>query len=315
MVARELRRIRLRRADGRRSHGELRKRCLRSTRLRRGGRTDRSPSPAHGRSQRARRLPVDRAGLGRGQRPRHGIGLLDARQLRNGDRAHHDQECHAARWRGDGAGSGDHPRHHRPRQRLPPNEGSRTGRRAWHRGRRSDRPPRCREDRNDRRLRRRVVRRVHTTARHRGVGRLSARPRADAQRSRHPRPWGHLPGDDLETLHERRHARDAGEGVRGPEERAGEGRDRPRHRTARRGVVPWGDEDDAASRSADGLLPRASAALSAPPRNAFGRADGRPGQGRRQGQPGALRRPSSSGSPGPSSEPSKKPDKGGGGKG
>ena len=62
-----------------------------------------------------------------------------------------------------------------------------------------------RQDRHDRELRRCVVRRLHAATRHRGVGRLPERARADDDRV--PRPPGrrrHLSGADLEGVHGRR---------------------------------------------------------------------------------------------------------------
>ncbi len=69
-------------------------------------------------------------------------------------------------------------------------------------GGRAPRPAGRRQDRDDRELRRRVVRRLHAAARRRRLGRLPGQARADADRV--PRPRGrrrHLPGADLEGVH------------------------------------------------------------------------------------------------------------------
>ena len=57
------------------------------------------------------------------------------------------------------------------------------------------------QDRHDRELRRRLVRRLHAGARGRGLGRLPREPEADADRvPRRPGDGGQLPGTDLEEL-------------------------------------------------------------------------------------------------------------------
>ena len=63
-------------------------------------------------------------------------------------------------------------------------------------------PPGRRQDRHDRELRRRVVRRLHAAVRRRGLGRLSRQARPDDDRV--PRQAGrrrHVPGADLEGVH------------------------------------------------------------------------------------------------------------------
>ena len=70
---------------------------------------------------------------------------------------------------------------------------------------RAPRPAGRRQDRDDRELRRRVVRRLHAAARDRRVGRLPEPLRADAARV--PRQGGrrrHVPGGDLEEVHDER---------------------------------------------------------------------------------------------------------------
>ena len=65
------------------------------------------------------------------------------------------------------------------------------------------RPPGRRQDRHDRELRRRVVRRLHAAVRRRRLGRLPRQARPDDDRV--PRPPGrrrHVPGADLEGVHE-----------------------------------------------------------------------------------------------------------------
>ena len=81
-----------------------------------------------------------------------------------------------------------------------------TRRHAGHRqARGARRPARRRQDGHDRQLRRRLVRRLHASARRRGLGRLSRPAEADADRIR--RQAGrrrHAPGADLEGVHDER---------------------------------------------------------------------------------------------------------------
>ena len=58
-----------------------------------------------------------------------------------------------------------------------------------------------RQDRHDRQLQRRLVRRLHAASRHGRVGRLPGRAQGDAQRARHLGRGRDLPGDDLEQVH------------------------------------------------------------------------------------------------------------------
>ena len=76
-----------------------------------------------------------------------------------------------------------------------------TGTAAQHRLRRR------RQDRHDRQLQRRVVRRLHAPSRGVGLGRLSERARRDAQRARHQRRRRHVPGADLAVVHDGREGR------------------------------------------------------------------------------------------------------------
>ena len=68
----------------------------------------------------------------------------------------------------------------------------------------ADRLPVRRQDRHDRQLQRRLVRRLHAPPGHGGLGGLSGRAAGDAQRARHLRRGRHLPGRDLEEVHGRR---------------------------------------------------------------------------------------------------------------
>ncbi len=79
------------------------------------------------------------------------------------------------------------------------------GRRAVRDGHRGcdPRPPGRRQDRHDRELRRRVVRRLHAADRHGRLGRVPEQARADAARVPRARGRGrHLSGADLEGVHD-----------------------------------------------------------------------------------------------------------------
>ena len=91
--------------------------------------------------------------------------------------------------------------------RLRGDEDPQAERAVGNRHARQHRLPVGRQDRHDRQLQRRLVRRLHAAPGDGGVGRLSGRAAGDAQRARHLRRRRHLPGRDLGEVHEGRQGR------------------------------------------------------------------------------------------------------------
>ncbi len=167
-------------------------------------RQDGAPARDH---EPAAELLRDRARRRGGQPARDGPRVWRLRERRAADR----RPPHGQPSRGDrlgergaeqpAAAAGAHARDRRVPEPDPP------GRRHLRHGAEGGarRPARRGEDRDDGELRRRVVRRLHTAARHRRLGRIPEPLRADAERV--PRQGGrrrHVPGRDLEEVHDER---------------------------------------------------------------------------------------------------------------
>ena len=88
--------------------------------------------------------------------------------------------------------------------RVRGHEDPRAERAGRHRHGGEHRLRRGRQDRHDRQLQRRVVRRLHAPSRGVGLGRLSERARRDDQRARDQRRRRHVPGADLALVHDGR---------------------------------------------------------------------------------------------------------------
>ena len=147
-------------------------------------------------------FPVRGAGGGRRLAAGDGRCLRHDRQRRRAHPSHRDHQGGLLRRQRDQPRrSSPHAGVHR-RRGIRRHAGAEDGDPERHRDRRRLRLPGGRQDRHDQQLHRRVLRRLHPTARHRGLGRLPELDDVDARRQRpRPRVRRHARGADLARLH------------------------------------------------------------------------------------------------------------------
>ena len=149
---------------------------------RRAGERRRHRAP-DGDQDEARAGRVDRARLELGVRPRDGVRVRDARGGRRLLRADGDPQGRPRERQGGRRGrlgQGEAQARLLGRRRVRGDADPRAERARGHRHGRVLRPPGRRQDRHDRQLRRRLVRRLHAGSRHRRLGRLPERADRDA---------------------------------------------------------------------------------------------------------------------------------------
>ncbi|CAA9251293.1 MAG: Multimodular transpeptidase-transglycosylase, partial [uncultured Acidimicrobiales bacterium] len=139
----------------------------------------------------------------RGPAHRHGLRVRDLRQRRGALRAVLRGGGHRPGRQRPLRGADDREAGARPRRRQDRHVGARRQRPQRHRdeGGLPRRAPGCRQDGHHPGLGRRLVRRLHPRALHRGVDGVAGRPDADDERRGHQGHRRHLPGSDVAGVH------------------------------------------------------------------------------------------------------------------